>query len=100
MLHCSFGGEAACGVRVGKGTDEVLGCDAERESQISAFPQATIAPRRTFVGIILPLSLVEVRPRSAVPYHLLHEIFPEGRVSAEEDVSDKSATGNQHSIAL
>ena len=61
-----------------KGTDEVLGCDAEREGQISAFPQVTIGPRHTVVGNILPLSLVEVHPRSAVPYHLLRVIFPEG----------------------
>ena len=82
-----------------KGTDEVLGCDVEHKSQISAFPQVTIGPRRTFVRNILPLSLVEVLPRSAVPYHLC-VIFPEGRVSVEEDVIDKSAAGNQHLIAL
>ena len=79
--------------------DEVLGCDAERKSQISAFPQVTIGPRRTFVRNILPLSLVEVLPRSAVLYHL-RVIFPEGCVSVEEDIIDKLAAGNQHSIAL
>jgi len=60
MLQCSLGGEATCEVRIEKGTDEVLGCDVERESQISAFPQATIGPWRTFVGSIPPLPVVEV----------------------------------------
>ena len=82
-----------------KGTDEVLGCDPERESQISAFPQVTIGPRCTFVRNILPLSLVEVLPQSAMSYHL-RVLFPEGHVSVEEDVIDKLAASNQHLIAL
>jgi len=35
-----------------------------------------------------------------LPYHPLHVTCPERRVSVEENVSDDSATGNQHSIAL
>jgi len=101
MLRCSFGRTVRRRAgSVDKGTDEVLGCDAEHESQISAFPQVTVGPRHTVVGNILPLSLVEVHPRSAVPYHLLRVIFPEGRVSVEKDVIDKLAAGNQHSITL
>ena len=51
MRQCLLGGEATSGVgTVGleKGTDEVLGCDVGRESQITS-PQAAIDPRRTFV---------------------------------------------------
>ena len=61
-----------------------------RESQISAFPQAAIDHRCTFVGNILPLSVMEVQPR--LLYHFLHAIFPEQRVSAGEHVSNDSAT--------
>ena len=39
-----------------KGTDEVLGLDVRRESQMSAFSQAVISHRRTSVGNIVPLT--------------------------------------------
>ncbi len=38
--------------------------------------------------------------RKIQPYHFLHVICPEGRVSAEEGVNDDSETGKQHPIAL
>ena len=34
------GSEATGGVGIENGTDEVLGCDVGRESQITAFPQS------------------------------------------------------------
>jgi len=79
-----LGGEATCGVGMEKGTDEVLCCGGGRESQKSAFSQAVIDPRRTFVGDVFPVSVVEVYPRlRRLPYHFLHVICPERRVPAE-----------------
>jgi len=46
-----------------KGTEEVLCWIGGRESQISAFSQATISPRRTSIRDSLPASIVEVDPR-------------------------------------
>ena len=58
-LLCS---EAKYGVVMEKGTDEVLGCDIGPESKIRQFPQVVIGPRRTFIGDVLPVSIVEVNP--------------------------------------
>ena len=54
MGHRLLGSEATCGVRMENGTDEVLGCDVGRESQITALPQAAVGPRRPQKPILLP----------------------------------------------
>ena len=52
------------------------------ESQISAFPLAPTIPGRTFVGYVLPISIVRLHPRPhRLLYHLPHLIRPEWRVS-------------------
>ena len=52
--------------------------------QMQAGPRAAIGSGPTFVGNILPLSVVEAHPRLCRPlYHFLHVICSERRVSAE-----------------
>ena len=48
-------------------TDKVLGYDVGRESQISAFAQAAIGPKRTFVGDIVPAPIMEILARPYRP---------------------------------
>ena len=62
---------------------------------------ATYGPtaRRTFVGHVLPLSLVEVDScLRRLQYELLHVVRPEGHVSTEEYVNNDSEMSNQYSI--
>jgi len=87
-----------------KGTDEALGCDIRRESQIALSHIRRDCPGRTTVPSLETsihyLSWKFILASVGLPYHFLHVICQKGHVSAEEDVNDGSATGKQHPIAL
>ena len=84
-----------------KGANEVLGCDVGRKSQTSTSPQATINPRRTFVGNIPTIYRgISPSPPSSVVRRMTSVMLSSlnGRGPTEEDGSSDSATRYQHSI--
>ena len=71
-------------------TDDVLGYDVGHESQIRAFAQAAIGPRRTSVGNMLPVSIVERRLRpcrlriTSFMSSALNDVYPQSNTYSNQ----------------